>query len=81
MGNSNQPQVDPKEAMKEQTRMLSRAQRKIEREAKKCESAEAKQLKDIKKLAEKGQHQAAKIQAKDVTRLRAQRNQYLMMSS
>lgn len=37
--------------MREQTRMLSRAQRKIEREAKKCEQTEAKTLKEIKALA------------------------------
>ena len=61
--------------------MLARAQRKIEREAKKCETTEAKSLKEIKALAQKGQHQAAKIQAKDVGRLRAMRTQYLTMSS
>ena len=66
--------MDPKEQIREQTRMLSRAQRKIEREAKKLEQQEAKTMKEIKKLAEKGQHQAAKIQAKDVSRCRAQRN-------
>jgi len=36
---------------------------------------------EIKKLAAKGQHNAAKIMAKDVSRLRTQQNQYLMMSS
>ena len=38
-------------------------------------------MKEIKKLAEKGQHQAAKIMAKDVSRNRTARNQYLMMST
>ena len=36
---------------------------------------------EIKKLAEKGQHNAAKVMAKDVSRLRTQQQQYLMMSS
>ena len=36
---------------------------------------------EIKKLASKGQHDAAKIMAKDVSRLRTQQQQYLMMSS
>lgn len=35
---------------------------------------EAKTMKEIKKLATKGQHQAAKIMAKDVARMRVQKN-------
>ena len=38
-------------------------------------------MKEIKKLATAGQHNAAKILAKDVARQRKQRDQYLMMSS
>ena len=42
---------------------------------------EQKTLKEIKKLATAGRHDAAKIMAKDITRMRAQQNQFLMMSS
>ena len=80
MGNE-QAKVDPKELAKEQARVITRSQRKLEREAKKLEGQEAKSLREIKKLAEKGQHQAAKIVAKDIARSRATRNQYLTMSS
>ena len=38
-------------------------------------------LKEIKKMAEKNQHAAAKIMSKDLVRSRKQREQYLMMSS
>lgn len=61
--------------------MLTRAQRKIERESKKIDAQEAKALKEIKKMAQAGQHDAAKILSKDIVRMRAQKNQYLMMSS
>lgn len=36
---------------------------------------------EIKKLATKGQHNAAKILSKDVARNRTQRNQYRMVAS
>lgn len=55
MGNK-QPNVDPKEAAKEQKRIINRSQRKLERECKKLEGQEAKTMREIKKLAEKGQH-------------------------
>ena len=60
---------------------MTRAERKIERECKKLEGTEKKTLAEIKKLATAGQHNAAKILAKDITRQRQQRNQFLMMSS
>ena len=53
MGNA-QPNVDPKEAAKEQKRVINRSQRKLEREVKKMEGQEAKTLREIKKMAEKG---------------------------
>ncbi len=61
--------------------MLTRAQRKIERESKKIDSQEAKCLKEIKKMAMAGQHDAAKILSKDVVRMKTQKKQYMMMSS
>ena len=80
MGNK-QAQVDPKEAAKEQKRVIQRSQRKLEREIKGLERQEAKTMKEIRKLAESGQHNAAKILSKDVGRNRAQRNQYRNLSS
>ena len=80
MGNK-QAAVDPKELAKEQKRIINRSQRKLERESQKLERQEKKSLQEIKKLAEKGQHNAAKIIAKDVARTRVTRNQYLNMSS
>lgn len=73
--------MDPKEQIKEQKRLLTRAQRKIERESKKLETQEKKTLAEVKKLATKGQHDAAKIMAKDIARQRTQQKQMLMMSS
>lgn len=67
--------------MKQQKKVLTHAQRKIERECKKMNTQEQKTLKEIKKLATAGRHDAAKIMAKDVSRMRAQQNQMLMMSS
>ena len=80
MGNK-QAQIDPKEAAKEQKKVISRSQRKLEREIKALERQEAKTMREIKKLAQAGQHQAAKILSKDVGRNRSTRNQYRMMSS
>jgi len=45
------------------------------------EAQKAKMLKEIKKMAQANQHQAAKIMSKDLVRSRQQRNQYLTMSS
>ena len=81
MGQPNQPQVDPKELIKEQKRILTRSQRKIERECTKLETQTKKTLAEIKKLATKGQHDAAKILAKDVARQRNQAKSFMMMSS
>ena len=80
MGNK-QAQVDPKEAAKQQKRTISRSQRQLEREIKALERQEAKTMREIKKLATAGQHQAAKILSKDVGRNRATRNQYRTMCS
>ena len=56
MGQPNQPQVDPKELIKQQKRVLTRSQRKIDRECTKLGAQEKKTLAEIKKLATKGQH-------------------------
>lgn len=50
MGNS-QPKIDPKEAAKENKRVITRAIRQIERERTKLQNQEAKTLKEIKALA------------------------------
>jgi len=73
MGNKG-PAIDPKEAAREQKRIITRSERKLEREVKNLERQEAKTMKEIKKLAQAGQHKAAQILAKDVTRNRSQRN-------
>ena len=80
MGNKG-PQIDPKEAAKEQKRIITQSQRKLEREIKSLERQEAKVLKDIRKLATEGHHDSAKILSKDIGRNRAQRNQFRMISS
>ena len=80
MGNKG-PQIDPKEAAKEQKRIIQRSQRKLDREIKALERQEAKTMREVKKLATAGQHNAAKILSKDIARNRTQRNQYRMMSS
>ena len=80
MGNKG-PQIDPKEAAKEQKRVITRSQRKLEREIKALERQEAKTMREIKKMATAGQHQAAKILSKDVSRNRSTRLQYRNMAS
>lgn len=80
MGNK-QPTIDPKEAAREQKRIITRANRKLEREIKGLERQEAKTMKEVKKLATAGQHNAAKILSKDIARNRTQRNQYRSMAS
>ena len=48
---------------------------------KKLETQEKKQMAEVKKLAMAGQHDAAKIMAKDISRNRTMRKQYMMMNS
>ena len=55
MGNKQGPAPDPKEVAREQKRVITRSQRKLEREIKASERTEAKTKREIKKLAEKGQ--------------------------
>jgi len=80
MGNK-QVKIDPKEAAREQKRIITRANRKLEREIKGLERQEAKTMKEVKRLAQAGQHNAAKILSKDIARNRTQRNQYRTMAS
>ena len=67
---SKEPPKTQKEIVREQTRTIDRANRKIEREIKNLGRQEAKQLKEIKTLAGKGQHGPAKIVAKSVATTR-----------
>ena len=69
MGNK-QPTVDPKEMAREQKRIITRSNRKLEREIKTLERQEAKTMKEVKKLAQAGQHNEAKILSKDIARNR-----------
>ncbi len=80
MGNKG-PAIDPKEAAREQKRIITRSERKLEREIKGLERQEAKTMKEVKKLATAGQHNAAKILSKDIARNRTQRNQYRQIAS
>ena len=69
MGNKG-PAPDPKEVAREQKRVITRSQRKLDREIKALERQEAKTMKEVKKLATQGQHGAAKILSKDIARNR-----------
>jgi charged multivesicular body protein 2A len=80
MGNKG-PQLDPKEVAKEQKRIITRSERKLNREINALERQEAKTMKEVKKLAVAGQHGAAKILSKDIARNRATRNHYRTMAS
>lgn len=80
MGNKG-PQLDPKEVAKEQKRIITRSERKLNREISALERQEAKTMKEVKKLAVAGQHGAAKILSKDIARNRATRNHYRTMAS
>ena len=80
MGNK-QAAPDPKEVAREQKRIITRSERKLNREISNLERQEAKTMKEIKKLATQGQHNAAKILSKDIARNRTQRNQYRNMAS
>ena len=73
MGNKG-PQIDPKEVAKEQKKIITRSERKLNREISALERQEAKTMREIKKLATQGQHNAAKILSKDIARNRATRN-------
>lgn len=50
MGNKG-PQLDPKEVAREQKRIITRSERKLNREISALERQEAKTMKEIKKLA------------------------------
>ena len=80
MGNKG-PQLDPQEVAKEQKRIITRSERKLNREINALERQEAKTMKEVKKLATAGQHGAAKILSKDIARNRATRNHYRTMAS
>jgi len=50
MGNKG-PQIDPKEVAREQKRIITRSERKLNREIANLERQEAKTMREIKKLA------------------------------
>ena len=80
--NSNkEPPKTQKEIVREQTRTLDRASRKIEREIKNLQRQEAKQLKEVEKLAKQGQHGPAKTVAKSVATTRKHIGNYYNMSA
>ena len=81
MGAKQTVAVDPKELAKEQKKVVRGAQRKLKREITNLDRQEAKTLKEVKAMAQKGQHGPAKILAKDVSRQRKTKTQYQMMNS
>ena len=80
MGNKG-PQIDPKEAAREQKRVINQSERKLQRQIKTLERQDVKTLKEIKKLATEGQHNAARILSKNIAMNRTQCNQYRNMAS
>ena len=62
-----------KEKQRDSERVMTRSVNKIEYEIKKLDKNETKALKEIEKLARKGQHGPAKTMAKTVGMIRAQR--------
>jgi translation initiation factor 6 (eIF-6) len=72
MGAKESVVVDPKEAAKEQKKVIRASKRKLDREVKNLEKQEKKLIGEITKMAKKGQTGPAKIMAKDVARCRKQ---------
>lgn len=62
-----------KEKQRDSERVMTRSVNKIEYEIKKLDKNETKALKEVEKLARKGQHGPAKTMAKTVGMIRAQR--------
>ncbi len=60
-----------KEKMRDSERVMNRSIRKIEGEIKNLDRSEEKALKEVAKLAKKGQHGPAKTMAKSVGMIRA----------
>ena len=79
--NSNTEKKTDKQVMREHIRMIDRSSRKVEREIGKLDALEKKQLKEVEKLAKKGQHAAAKTVAKTVAMSRKQKNNFYNMSA
>jgi charged multivesicular body protein 2A len=78
---ANEVKIDPKEAQRNNKRLLRKATRQIERERTKLEAAEKKALEEVKAQAKKGKHDAAKIIAKEVVNVRKQVNQFYIMQT
>ena len=57
-------------------RTINRSKRQLEREIKVLERQEAKSMKEIKNMAQKGQHAPAKIVSKDIASTRKVLDQY-----
>eukprot|EP00730_Choanoeca_flexa_P016990 TRINITY_DN8121_c0_g2_i2.p2 TRINITY_DN8121_c0_g2~~TRINITY_DN8121_c0_g2_i2.p2 ORF type:complete len:211 (+),score=77.04 TRINITY_DN8121_c0_g2_i2:1929-2561(+) len=71
----------PEELMKENQRLLKKSMRELDREKNALERQETKTLLDIKKAAKAGQHESAKIMAKDVVRTRRYIKKMIMMKT
>ena len=78
---SKEEKKTDKQILREQTRMIERADRNVQREITKMDALEKKQLNEIKKLAEKGQHTAAKTLAKTIAMTRKQKTNFYSMSA
>ncbi|TGO54468.1 hypothetical protein BOTNAR_0266g00010 [Botryotinia narcissicola] len=62
--------MTPAERLRKHQRSLEKTQRELDRERTKLENQEKKLIQEIKKSAKNGQMGAAKIQAKDLVRIR-----------
>lgn len=68
------PEKSVKDQIRDQKRSIERSKRSLEREKNKLERDKKKMLAEIKKLALQGQHNAAKLMARDIVRITGQIN-------
>eukprot|EP01137_Pigoraptor_chileana_P019656 Opistho-2@80960 len=71
----------PQQLLRQHQRALTRAMRDLDKEKSKLEQQEKKLLSDIKKMAQGGQMDAAKIMAKDLVRTRRYVKKFIMMKA
>ena len=67
--------------MRENTRMIDRSCRQVEREITKLNGLEKKAMDEVTKLAKTGNHTAAKTNARTVAQIRSQRNNLTQMKA
>ena len=65
-GGSPKEKKTDKEIIREQTRAITKSERKVQSEITKLDNNEKKALKEVQTLAKKGQHGPAKIMAKQI---------------